>query len=317
MLQNMELRNREAMVPRLVRRKAYQRAGARRAFMITLAALLAWPGIAQGQNSGETAPARVLTGLVRDSAGNAVEGVEIREGARLVALTDSSGRFRISGLTGSSVTLAFRRLGYNPETRAVGLRASADAPMVVMLVPNSLLLRTIVVEGRAYDEELWKNGFYHRQKTASGSFFDSDFLMHFGGDGLGSVLHEVPRVEVMRSGNRDYAFSTVGGNRCRMNVYIDGLFQRVAMPGPRGDANDAVGLNDLIDFRDIRAIEVYPRTMSVPIQFSRMGPGSGAQGQPMPRIPSAGHAYSSKPDDANADAACGAVVIWTKAPGER
>ena len=153
---------------------------------------------------------------------------------------------------------------------------------------------------------------------ASGSFFDPDFLAHFGGYGVASVLHEVPRVDVMRKGDRDFAFSTVGGNRCRMNVYIDGMFQRAAMPGPGRLADDALGLNDLIDYRDIRAVEVYPRAMSVPTQFSRMGPNAGVQGQPMPRIPSpSGRVYASTPDDANADAACGAIVIWTKDPGEK
>jgi hypothetical protein len=192
-----------------------------------------------------------------------------------------------------------------------------------VLVPNSQLLRTIVVEGRAYDRELWANGFYHRQKIASGSFFDPDDLAHFGGSGVGSVLHEVPRVQVEWQNGQDYAFSTVAGNRCRMNVFIDGMFQRAAMPGPSPRApgssvsgSDALGLSELIDFRDIRAIEVYPRASSVPTQFSRMGPPAGHQGNPMPRIPSPTGAVSGSGTE-NQDAACGAIVIWTKTPGEK
>lgn len=278
---------------------------------IGLAILLAVPGIALAQ----AAATRAVSGVVRDTTGRPIEGVEVRVNARPVALTDSAGRFRI-GNAGGATSLAFRRLGYEPATRTIA--GTDTATIDVALVPNSQLLRTIVVEGRAYDRERWANGFYHRQKIASGSFFDPDYLAHFGGDGIASLLHEVPRVDVERRGNRDYAFSTVAGNRCRMNVYIDGIFQQAAMPGPRVGGDDAVGLSDLIDYRDIRAVEVYPRAMSVPTQFTRIGPGAGPQGRQMPRIPSPrGQIYTPPPSAENADAACGAIVIWTKAPGEK
>ena len=284
-------------------------------FGISLAIALAVPGIARAQAATSAASGRAVTGVVRDATGRPIEGVEVRMDARPVAITDSAGLFRI-GIAGGATSLAFRRLGYEPATRAI---APTDTATVdVVLVPNSQLLRTIVVEGRAYDRELWANGFYHRRKIASGSFFDPDYLAHFGGNGVASLLHEVPRVDVERKGNRDYAFSTVAGNRCRMNVYIDGVFQQVAMPGPRVGGDDAVGLSDLVDYRDIHAIEVYPRAMSVPTQFTRIGPGSGPQGRPMPRIPSPrGQIYTPPPSEENADAACGAIVIWTRTPGER
>ena len=287
---------------------------------IGLAILLAVPRHAAGQAASSPVSNRALIGVVRDTTGRPIEGVEVRVDARAVALTDSAGRFRI-GKPGGAASLAFRRLGYEPATRTI---AAADSTTLdVVLVANSQLLRTIVVEGRAYDRELWANGFYQRQKIASGAFFDPDYLAHFGGDGVGSVLHEVPRVQVQRQNGQDYAFSTNAGNRCRMNVFIDGMFQRTAMPGPLkpppGSSTggyDALGLNELVDFRDIRAIEVYPRATSVPIQFSRMGPPAGPQGNPMPRIPSPTGAVSGSAAE-NQDAACGAIVIWTKSPGEK
>ena len=259
-------------------------------------------------------PTRSIVGVVRDSAGLPIAAVQLRVNGRQVALTDSTGRYRLSGVNEPGLTVTFRRLGYEPVTRVIGPTASATSADVTM-TSNAQLLRTIVVEGQAYDKELWENGFYHRRKIASGSFFDPDFLDHFGGSGLGSVMHEVPRVDVQRKGDRDYAFATVGGNRCRMNVYVDGMFQRAAMPSPTGD--EGMGLGDLVDYRDILAVEVYPRAMSVPIQFSRMGPGAGT-GRQMPRIPSPrGSSYSPPSSGENADAACGAIVIWTKDPGEK
>lgn len=280
---------------------------------LLLAVMLSTPNIARAQSRGEPAP-RTIVGLVRDSTGLPVVGVQVRVDGRQLALTDSVGRFRLFETSSAVVTLTFRRLGYEPVTRRIAARDSA-APVEVVITPNSQLLRTVVIEGQAYDRDLWANGFYHRQKTASGSFFDPDFLAHFAGSGVGSLLHEVSRVEVQRRNNQDYAFSTVGGNRCRMNVFVDGRFERAAMPSPTG-REEGVGLADLVDYRDILAVEVYPRTMSVPTQFSRMGPGTGRQGRPMVRIPSPGNIHISTSEQ-NSDAACGAIVIWTRAPGEK
>lgn len=286
-----------------------------------VAMLLSFSKIVRGQGGGEPGAAtRAVTGVVRDTTGRPIEGVEVRVNARPLALTDASGQFRLGTVAGTA-TLSFRRLGYEPASRVLG--PGETTSVEIAMLPNSQLLRTIVVEGRAYDKELWANGFYRRQKVASGSFFDPDFLAHFGGNGVASLLHEVPRVQVQNQNGQDYAFSTVAGRRCRMNVYVDGVFQRATMPGPLkpppGSGTfgyDALGLNELVDYRDVRGVEVYPRATSVPIQFSRMGPPAGPQGNPMPRIPSPTGAVSGSATE-NQDAACGAIVIWTTAPGEK
>jgi hypothetical protein len=184
--------------------------------LLALVVVLSSPKIARGQNGGESATSsRVIAGVVRDTTNRPIEGVQVQADRRQFVLTDSGGRFRVTGIGGASVFLGFRRLGYEPASRTIALHESTPGLIEVVLTPNSQLLRTIVVEGQAYDRDLWANGFYHRRKMASGSFFDPDFLMHFGGSGLGSVLHEVPRVQVERMHNQEYAFSTVGGNRCR------------------------------------------------------------------------------------------------------
>ena len=185
---------------------------------IAVAILFSAPKIAAGQNGGEsTTPPRAITGVVRDTTGAPIVAVQVRLDGHQVTVTDSSGRFRLTGVSEASLPVTFRRLGYEPVTRMVQTR-DALMSIDVTMTPNQQLLRTIVVKGEAYDKDLWANGFYHRRKVASGSFFDPDFLAHFGGDGLAFVMHEVPRVDIMRKGDRDYAFSTIGGNRCRMNV---------------------------------------------------------------------------------------------------
>lgn len=186
-----------------------------------------------------------------------------------------------------------------------------------MVLARPHRLSEIVVEGRAYDRGLWDRGFYHRQKLASGMFFDTEAITHFGGDGLGSLVRQVPRVDVRNLRGSEYAFSRIGGRPCRMNVYIDGMFQRVAMPSPHmtkdGREEEGIGLKDLIGFREVAAVEVYPRASAVPTQFQRMGPPAGPQGLSSSQIPSpTGTHYSTPEQGENQDAACGAIVIWTK-----
>src|SRR5688572_33497832 len=58
----------------------------------------------------------VVAGIVVGSAGQPVAGALIRvSGTSLGTSSDANGRFRIPGLTGDSVTLEVRRIGYRAE----------------------------------------------------------------------------------------------------------------------------------------------------------------------------------------------------------
>ena len=97
-----------------------------------------------------------------------------------------------------------------------------------------------------------------------------------------------------------------------MNVFIDGRFVREAMP-VAGDPG--LPLSQLVSRSDIHAIEIYPTVNSVPIEFTRIGPSTNS-GRAQSRIPSPNRPMSSRPVE-NDDAACGTIVIWTKAFAER
>jgi len=68
------------------------------------------------------------------------------EGTTQGALTDAAGRFRIVGLSGDTVRLSVRRLGYRPETRVVPVGA---ADVQFTLTPRALELDRVVVTGTA------------------------------------------------------------------------------------------------------------------------------------------------------------------------
>jgi len=273
------------------------------------------PSQAQATVLGDNAnpSTRSITGRVVDEQQRGIANVEVRAAVDVSTLTDSTGRFVLRGVANGPTQLVARRVGYDSASVTVAAATTGAAPDVSIVLARTRRLNEIVVEGQAYDRALWDRGFYHRQKVASGMFFDRDAITHFGGNGLSSLVQQAPRVDVRRINNQDYAFSTIAGRPCRMNVYVDGMFQRVAMPSPSGE--EGVGLSELVDVRDIAAVEVYPRASAVPIAFQRMGPPAGPQGISSAQIGSpSGGSYRSPPQGENADAACGASVIWTKAP---
>ena len=114
-------------------------------------------------------------------------------------------------------------------------------------------------------------------------------------------------MDVRWIGTADVAFSTIAGLPCRMHVFIDGAYQRLAMPGPDGK-QEGLGLGELVGFKSIYAVEVYPSYVFLPPEFTRMGPGGGDQQRSTPRIP--GNVRMPMPKQGeNSDAACGAIVI--------
>jgi len=262
-----------------------------------------------------------LVGTVRDTAARALEGAEVRAGERHAALTSVQGAFEIRDVparAGDTLRLVVRRIGFAPRDLRIPIEGAGRRVAIdVRLVPAAVALRTVVVEGRAVDAALHDVGYYRRERQSRGAFFDADDLRHFGGAGLGSLLRQVPRVTVERVNNEEFAYAPIAGSRCRMNVFVDGTFVRAAMPGSRGDRG--LPLADVVPRDDIHAVEVYPTFSSVPVEFTRIGPATGDGERARPQIPSpvnmAGH-RTARPqheaEEATNDAACGAIVIWTR-----
>lgn len=262
-----------------------------------------------------------LVGTVRDTAGRALEGAEVRVGERFDALSDASGAFALRGVPAAdgadTVRLVVRRIGFERrEVRVPVAGAGRRVTLDVRLVPTVLALRTVVVEGRAVDAALHDVGYYRRERQSRGAFFDADDLRHFGGAGLGSLLRQVPRVMVDRVNNEEFAYSPIAGTRCRMHVFVDGQYARAAMPGSNGDPG--VSLTTLVPREELHAVEVYPTMNSVPAEFVRIGPASGGSGRASTQIPSPMNTMRQRrggeaaPVEASNDAACGAIVIWTR-----
>jgi TonB-linked SusC/RagA family outer membrane protein len=114
---------------------------------LAFVALAVAPRTTQAQQ-GTVSGTVLVEGAQRPLAGAQV-AVEGQTGVG--ATTDAAGRFRITGLTGTQVTLSARALGYRPETQTVTV-GKTDVRFV--LSTRAVELNQIVVTGTAGGEQL-------------------------------------------------------------------------------------------------------------------------------------------------------------------
>lgn len=252
-----------------------------------LSSLLLLVSVAGAQEPGETTPlpssiegSVILAGVVVDRSGRALHAAEIRAGRDHVTLSDESGRFVLELLPPGQIQVLVRRIGYLPADVILEADPGLRVDVVVTLVPSTVQLGEIVVEGRRMDNSLWRSGFYERERRGSGTFFGPEYLRNNHAP-IGALLQTAPRVQVARShSGAAIAYGIMPNNRqCALNVFLDGVHIRWA--------ND-VGVDQLVSNRDdLLAVEIYPRLTQVPPEL--------AAKVSMTR-----------------ETECGAVALWTK-----
>jgi TonB-linked SusC/RagA family outer membrane protein len=115
---------------------------------LTLAALFGAAPIAAQAQQGTVAGTVLVEGAQRPLTG---AQVTVEGQAGVGATTDGSGRFRITGLTGTTVTLNVRALGYRPETQTVSV---GSTNLRFVLSARAVELNQVVVTGTAGGEQL-------------------------------------------------------------------------------------------------------------------------------------------------------------------
>jgi len=81
--------------------------------------------------------------VITEGTGSPISGVQVSSGTHATS-TDVSGRFRISGLSGDSVTVSLRRIGFAPRTQRVRVGASE---LTLRLAQRAVELNNMVVTG--------------------------------------------------------------------------------------------------------------------------------------------------------------------------
>jgi hypothetical protein len=260
---------------------------------------LSYPRTSHSQGNARNASTNriTLSGIVFNAAGTPLNDAEVVAATDLRAVTNTEGRFTLSGVVPGS-DIIVRRIGYQTRTFTVETEPNITGVSVkVTLAPTAVNLGSMLIQETRVDQGLWQRGFYRRELTGVGVFFSPERLAHTQAS-VGTLMTEVPLVKLDRSmGKLTASVRGPDGIRyCPMNVFLDGNYLPWAT---------SVGLDNVIGRDDVLAIEVYNRAEIVPLMIKRL---AGAEEGPASATTEGGPAIGGTFTE------CGAIVIWSK-PG--
>jgi len=232
----------------------------------TLLVLFLATGAAAGAAQQDTLA--TMTGIVR-AAGDgrplgdamvSLRGAAAGQGAFNV--TDSTGRFKITGMLAGLYTLHIAYGGQSSEDYQVGLQPGRTLDVSILLDVKAVDLSPIVVEAASTNYGLSLAGFYARRDYGLGRFVTRDDIDRrrpakvsamLAGTG---IVMRCARLVCMP------VRTTSGRRSCPVSVFVDGL---------RVETYNI----DQIPTQDVLGIEVY-RGADTPVEFSRWSAGCGA-----------------------------------------
>jgi hypothetical protein len=223
-----------------------------------------------------------LVGLIRDSTGHGIPGVEVSvRGSDLYAHTNDAGGFRIANTPVGAVKVSVRRMGFEQTTVDLTLRAGQTDSLVVALNAVAAKLAGVTVE----DEAMTRSkrllaGFWERRSRGFGHFYTREEIERRDAHDFADIVRMTPGVGISSvNGRKVIRFTRSAGIRgdCPPQYWVDGMRIENASP-------------DEFPPQDVEAIELYAGSATIPPQFA-------------PRIQNV------------KSQTCGAVVIWTRLPG--
>ena len=250
----------------------------RRARHLMLSALL----LATTAPLAAQSPSATVVGVVRDSAGHPIPAVEVwLRGSDLYTHTGDNGGFRLPGAPAGAVKLTVRRMGFEPTTVDLELRAGRIDSLVVSLTAVATSLPGVRVE----EERLTRSkrllaGFWDRRSHGFGHFYTRDEIEAREAHDFTDIVRMTPGISVTTIGGRkSLRFSRSAGVRgdCPPQYWVDGMRVENATP-------------DEFPPGDVEAVELYAGAATIPPQFAPRAFTIGVR-------------------------TCGAIVIWTRLPG--
>ncbi len=220
---------------------------------------------------------RRMVGVVRDSAGAAIEGVSVTIPGTTV-LTDTRGAFLLFTLDLDTVTISIRRLGFEPIEALLGARNGMWDTVVVQLDPSAQRLRDVKVNAAVPTRAmLAMRSFDERKSRGLGTFITRAEILERGSSRLSDMLRTKRGVNVIRGKVRFVAYVGARSTMCIPDIWLDGT--RV-----RGMEVDELPPNT------VEMMELYPNLSTVPIEFQSVGANTTP---------------------------CGTIVVWTRIPDGR
>lgn len=247
------------------------------ACLAAAAALAAAPRLgAQGAGSpdqraspADSVIASALAGVITDAAGRALAGAVVTTaGLPAYELSATNGSFALRGLPPGPREFVIQRVGFTPAVFELDVPPQATVNVRVTMQPAVVQLGTVVVDGEPRSLGLFRSGFYDRAaRHVQGYFYPPDEILRRRLTTLGTLLGEVPGLQLDRRGNDVVAYGRdVGARACPLNVWVDGM---LAAHGP-------TALDVLAPAQLVRAVEVYPQASGVPSRYVRQGNTCGA-----------------------------------------
>jgi hypothetical protein len=209
-----------------------------------------------------------LRGIIRDTIGKPVPNARIAmSGSDAESGTSQAGTFSMGNLPSGTWMLEARAVGYQPQRFVVDLRDSVETSTEVGLFALAPTVDTVRVRADKFDSQM--AGFEQRKKMGlGGHFFDEQRIADRRAIRMSDLLRATPGVSVQQGQNgRDgiRLRGTGGSGQCVPNVFLNGMYVPV----------DNGVIEDLVRPDEVRAMEVYPGTGSLPVEFQRPN-GCGA-----------------------------------------
>ena len=188
----------------------------------------------------------------------------------------------MQSLPSGTYTLESRAIGYAPSRSPVdvldGTEGSTDVAMEVF-VPMVDTMRVRANRNPARDPMA---EFDQRKKSGFGYFLDEDAISRRNPMYMSDLLRMTPGMSIspgQLGGDRVSMRGSGGTGTCTPTVFVNGA---------RTASEDGM-IDNVVNPQDVRAVEVYTRTASMPIQFQSLN-------------------------------GCGSIVIWTgarRSPNDR
>ncbi len=218
-------------------------------------------GVKQLRGSGK------LRGVVRTADGKPIVGARIGLWDSVTDTTKADGQFTLLGLPTGTYTLESRALGFQVTRKPVDIFEASDAAVVVVMDVVAPVLDAVNVKARADASAVPLADFERRRKGGFGHFIDETQIAKRAALTTADLFRTTPGMTIIAgvgSGDKVLMRNAGSGGSCVPAVYMNG----VLVPT---DGN----LDEFIKPNDVRGIEIYSRTASVPIEFqSRNGCGS-------------------------------------------
>lgn len=232
------------------------------AALVAAALAAATPIAAQGTQEVEAS----LNGRVISAEnGKPLPGAQvILDSTRQGAVTDSTGRFRLPGVSPGTRTVRVRLIGFSTAETTVEIRPKVITEVTFLLDREALHVEDLTVTvPSGTSGKLDRVGFLRRQDRGLGVFVTPDEIERRNPDNPSDLLRNLPGLRVGRPVLGQANVRVVRGhNECSPMIYLDGQKAR--------------GLDiDQLRKEDVLAMEVYRGAAETPPEFSFQLNGCG------------------------------------------